>query len=194
MTDERAPRRPHGLPLWFVTLLATAAGAILVAGLFFLHERLRSLEEQIAHRRPIVKVPGTPAAPAPLASGARAAYVPAYSHIYALGGRSVLLETTLSVRNTSPSGTVTVHSVRYFDTDGNEVRSFLDQPLALGPLATAEFLVESKDTSGGSGANFIVEWSGETVSEAPIIDAVMVGMAGVHGLSFASRAVELARP
>ena len=54
--------------------------------------------------------------------------------------------------------------------------------------------MESRDTSGGSGANFIVEWSAETASEAPIIEAVMVGMDGVHGLSFASRAVEIARP
>jgi hypothetical protein len=103
----------------------------------------------------------------------------------------MLLETTLSVRNTDVSRSFVLQSVRYFDTDGREVRSFLNAPLTVGPLATVEFLVEAKDTSGGSGANFVVEWLAEEKISEPIIEAVMVGLDGAHGLAFSSDGEEI---
>lgn len=112
-------------------------------------------------------------------------YVPVYSHVYHEDGKPHLLTITLSVRNTSIDQQIIVTSVRYYDTKGNEVKSHLDKPLPLGPLATTEFLIERDDTSGGSGANFLVEWvSNEPVTE-PIIEAVMIDTSSQQGISFA---------
>ena len=71
-------------------------------------------------------------------------YVPVYSHIYAKGGKPFLLEATLSVRNSDPSEDLTIASVRYYDTNGNLIKDYLEKPMLLKPLATAEFLVAQK--------------------------------------------------
>lgn len=112
-------------------------------------------------------------------------YVPAYSHIYHEDGSPYLLTITLSVRNTSVDRAIIVRSVRFFDTSGKEVKSYLKQPLSLAPLATTEFLVERNDTSGGSGANFLVDWVANQPVTEPIIEAVMIDTKGNQGISFA---------
>ena len=53
-------------------------------------------------------------------------YVPAYSHVYQGAGDPYLLTITLSVRNTSISEEIVVDSIRYFDTNGVKIRSYLD--------------------------------------------------------------------
>lgn len=116
-------------------------------------------------------------------------YVPAYSHIYHEDGEASLLTVTLSVRNTSIERDIVVRSVRYFDTNGKQVKSFLDRPLRLGPLATTEFLVEREDTSGGSGANFLVEWLASEMVSEPILEAVMIDTDRQQGISFARQGV-----
>ena len=113
-------------------------------------------------------------------------YVPVYSHIYAKGGTPVLLETTLSVRNTDPEKPVVITSIAYFDTKGNQVEEYLDGNLMLGPLESTEVLVEKRDTRGGSGANFLVKWNAESPVHLPIVQAVMVGSEGDLDISFNS--------
>jgi len=57
--------------------------------------------------------------------------------------------------------------------------------LRLAPLATTEFFVPEQDSSGGSGANFIVEWVAEKKQvNTPIIEAVMISTSGQQGISF----------
>jgi len=112
-------------------------------------------------------------------------YVPAYSHIYHDDGDPYLLTITLSVRNTSVEHEIVVNSVRYFNTQGNVVKSYLSKPLRLPPLATTEFLVERDNATGGSGANFLVKWAAETKVTEPIIEAVMIDTKGQQGISFA---------
>ena len=111
-------------------------------------------------------------------------YVPVYSHIYSQGGKPFLLETTLSVRNSDPDKNITIRSVRYYDTNGKLIKKYLDKPLQLKPLASAEFLVKQEKIEGGSGANFIVEWVADTKINKPIIEAVMTGIKGQTGISF----------
>jgi hypothetical protein len=55
----------------------------------------------------------------------------------------------------------------------------------LPALATTEFLVERDDASGGSGANFLVEWVAQDEVTEPIIEAVMIDTKGQQGISFA---------
>jgi len=49
-------------------------------------------------------------------------YVPAYSHVYYGDGKN-LLATTLSIRNTSLTDSISVTSVRYYDSKGKLVET-----------------------------------------------------------------------
>lgn len=114
-------------------------------------------------------------------------YVPAYSHIYVGNGQRYLMAVTLSIRNTSPTDAVVVKSVRYYDSGGNLVKEATEGQLRLGPMATVEYLIPERDPSGGSGANFVVEWvsSAPEIAE-PIFETVMVTTHS-QGISFSSR-------
>lgn len=115
----------------------------------------------------------------------RTVYVPIYSHIYLNDPREVYpLSATLSVRNTDPEQPLILSSIRYFNTEGVLVREYLEQSLRLDPLATIEVVVRERDLSGGSGANFLVDWSAERPLSNPIIQSVMIGSAGNQGISF----------
>ncbi|MDX2231408.1 MAG: DUF3124 domain-containing protein [Leptolyngbyaceae cyanobacterium bins.349] len=126
-------------------------------------------------------------APAPTTiNRGQVVYVPAYSHIYHGNGIEQLLTITLSVRNTSLQAPIFVRSLRYYDSGGVEVKNYSKDNLRLGPLATAEFLVPQQDRSGGSGANFMVEWvAAQPVSE-PVIEAVMISTSSQQGIAFVS--------
>lgn len=64
--------------------------------------------------------------PVSLVSGQKkAAYVPAYSHVYYQDGRAALLAVALSVRNTDRNHEIALTSVRYYDSHGIVVRSHL---------------------------------------------------------------------
>ena len=54
----------------------------------------------------------------------------------------------------------------------------------LGPLATAEFVVDESDRTGGAGASFLVEWVADGPVSAPVVEAVMISTAGQQGISF----------
>jgi hypothetical protein len=114
-------------------------------------------------------------------------YVPIYSHIYYDGGRRILnLAATLSIRNTDLSEPIIITSLRYYDSDGQIVKQYLEQPIQLDALVSREFFVARTDTRGGMGANFIVEWIAEQKVSEPIIEAVMIGTESGQGISFIS--------
>lgn len=115
-------------------------------------------------------------------------YVPVYSHIYhQSGSREFNLTATLSIRNTDLENHINVIDVRYYDSNGQLVRRYLEQPLSLQPLSSKSYVVEEEDKAGGVGANFVIEWQADVDVSAPIIEAVMISTAGAQGLSFVSR-------
>lgn len=117
-------------------------------------------------------------------------YVPAYSHIYmGSGPRPFQLTTTLSLRNASMRDTLGVEAVHYYDSRGNLVYDYVKEPFKLAPLQTFEIVVGEHDTTGGSGASFLVELTVVEHTTAPIIESVMVGASSTVGLSFVSRGV-----
>ncbi len=127
----------------------------------------------------------------------QAVYVPDYAHVYHGSGLSRFpLSTTLSVRNTDPERSITLRSVRYYNMEGELTRQYLDGPRRLDPLGTADFVMEEHDVSGGTGANFIVEWSADRPVSPPLIEAVMIGTRSGQGVSFTSRGqpIERTRP
>ncbi|MDF0552626.1 DUF3124 domain-containing protein [Kamptonema sp. UHCC 0994] len=115
-------------------------------------------------------------------------YVPIYSHIYYENSdKSLDLAATLSIRNTDLTNPMIVTSVRYYDSTGNLLKEYLDQPVELNRLASIDFVVNRTDRNGGVGANFIVEWLSVTTVSEPIVEAVMISAVGNQSISFISR-------
>jgi Protein of unknown function (DUF3124) len=113
-------------------------------------------------------------------------FVPAYSHVYYRTGQEYLLAITLSVRNTSLTDSILLTTVRYYDTKGNLAKEYPKKFVQIPPMATAEFFVQDEDTSGGSGANFIVSWAAKKGISEPVVEAVMIGTTSGQGISFTS--------
>lgn len=114
-------------------------------------------------------------------------YVPAYSEIFVHSAdQTSKLTVTLAIHNSDTDTPIIIRSVRYFDTGGKLVRDYIDEPVSVPPLATAGFVVEEGDTSGGWGANFLVEWGAEEPVYEPVIEAVMISTSSAVGLSMIS--------
>jgi len=114
-------------------------------------------------------------------------YIPVYSHIYQLNKRTTFnLTATLSFRNADINRTLRIKSVLYYDSDGNVIKNYLEEPITLQPLASTSFVVEEADLRGGVGANFIVSWESEEPVYPPIVEAVMISTSQQQGISFVS--------
>ncbi len=116
-------------------------------------------------------------------------YIPFYSQLYEPKGFGQRLDIrgTLSIRNTSETDEIRITRVHYFDSDGTLVKKCLDDKHSiLSPLATTEFGISREDHSGGSGANFIVEWVSEKPVSAPAVEAIMITSSGTQSYSFIS--------
>ncbi len=112
-------------------------------------------------------------------------YVPAYSSIYwGFNEQLADLAITLSIRNVNQKDSIVVHSAKYFDSDGKQLRDFVPSPSELGAMATADFVIPRFDATGGPGANFLVEWSSSADVDEPVVEAVMIGQNGNAGISF----------
>lgn len=119
--------------------------------------------------------------------GGQTVYVPIYSRIYVRErDRTMELNSTLSIRNTDLIQPIIIASVNYYDSNGKLVRKFLKQPIELPRLASTNFIVSQEDTSGGSGASFVVEWVTQKQTSVPVIEAVMINADGNQGISLIS--------
>jgi len=177
------------IPNWLLWILARpliglALAAVVVVGIpagvaVYLDRRIERLSDRQDDVRPRGEPSGAVPGEVPLhVVRGQTVYVPLYSHVYQGSGERLLLAGTLSIRNTDADHDLTITAVRYHDTEGNLVRNFLKTPLKLKPMGSTDFLVKESDTSGGAGANFIVEWVSDKPVHEPIIEAVMVGRKG----------------
>jgi len=124
----------------------------------------------------------------------KSVYVPVYSHIYFENRRrTVELAETVSFRNTDSQNAVVLRSVNYYGSDGKRLRSYLAQPVEVGPFATADFVVTRTDISGGTGANFVINWGATSEVSPPIVEAIMISCGPSRNLSFVSRGLVLDR-
>ena len=121
-------------------------------------------------------------------SNGQTLYVPAYSHIY-IGDRErpYFLTITLSIRNVDPKGEITINLVDYYETQGKLLKKYIDKPVLLKPLESLRYIIPERDKSGGSGANFMVEWEADKLVNPPIVEAIMIGTKSQQGVSFTSR-------
>lgn len=133
-----------------------------------------------------------PAFGEPARSAGRTVYVPVYSHVYT-GNRAlpVNLATTLSIRNTDLTNSVTVTGADYYNSQGKLLRRMLAKPVSLGPMASTSIFIQEKDTSGGFGASFLVRWHAARSVSPPIIECLMIGAYSGLGISFVSPGQEV---
>jgi hypothetical protein len=114
-------------------------------------------------------------------------YVPIYPSLYSHPGptRPIPMLVTLSLRNASVTEPVVVSRVAIYDSDGATLDTYVDAPHELGPMQTADFVVARDRRTGGSGANFVVEWGARVPEAELLVEAVM--QAQDEGVSFATR-------
>lgn len=116
-------------------------------------------------------------------------YVPIYSHIF-LGGTERMplnLSANLIIRNTDSVNLIHITEINYYNSEGELIKSYLNSPKELKPMASTYFLIQTSDKSGGWGANFIVEWKSAKKVTEPLFEAIHSGVMGTHSYSFASR-------
>lgn len=183
---------------WIILfLLLGVLTLVLIAGAVYLDNRFERFEDQLKFVPPrSYEPPELSQYPAgeydrETLSQRGSVYAPCYSHIYYHGGSPLLLETTLSVRNIDQDQPIYLTAIKYVDTDGESIKVFLDETIKLDPFQTIEFLVEEKDSTGGSGANFLVNWMAGEEVDAPLVETVMVGASGSRAIAFSRTGVPI---
>ncbi|MFA6120670.1 MAG: DUF3124 domain-containing protein [Sideroxydans sp.] len=112
-------------------------------------------------------------------------YLPIYSHIWH-GNKIVdgkypvksLVSALVSIRNTSLKTPIRISTARYYSTDGKLLKEYLEKPVEIGVMGTLELFVERKESEGGSGANFIIQWDAATTTNPPVVEAVHADIKG----------------
>lgn len=112
-------------------------------------------------------------------------YLSVYSHIYSFSmEKSQPLTAMVSLRNVSETDTVYISKADYYDTHGQLIRHYFKKSIYLKPLETVEIVIDETDQHGGSGANFIFEWTAGSATAEPLFEAIMTSLRGTQGLSF----------
>lgn len=123
-------------------------------------------------------------------------YVPIYSDIYNESKDVKFnLTATLSIRNTSLTDSIYIQDIDYYDSEGNLVRGYIhkDSTLFLSAMQSIEYVIEENDTEGGTGANFIINWGGNTADLSPMFQGVMISTNGQQGISFSTEGVSISK-
>ena len=115
-------------------------------------------------------------------------YLSVYSEIYSLTEHKTHnLTATVSLRNMNRLDTVYINRAEYFNTTGHLIRTYFEGPIYIAPMETVEIVIDEMDKAGGSGANFMFDWSVVPAAHAPLFEAVMISTSGQQGLSFTSQ-------
>lgn len=127
----------------------------------------------------------SPANAEPALSNGATVYVSIYSNIYT-GPKAITynLAAMLSIRNTDSKFSISLIRADYYDSEGKLVKRYLENPIVIQPLASKYFYIREYDETGGSGANFIVEWRSKERVNKPIIEGIMSGLRSGQGVSF----------
>lgn len=129
-------------------------------------------------------------------SSGQTLYLPVYSKIWH-GDRVVqgtypidsLLSALISIRNASLKTPIKIVSARYYSTEGKLLKEYLTKPGSINPMGTLELFVERKESEGGSGANFIIQWEASTPTNPPIVEAIHADIrSGQQGIVFTTTA------
>ncbi len=111
-------------------------------------------------------------------------YIPVYSSIYHQNDRTFDLTATLNIHNTDINSSITVARINYYNTNGELVRSFIEDEFLLNPLQSKQFIIKQTDISGGTAAKFMIQWISAKKVAKPIVEAVMISTSSQQGISF----------
>lgn len=115
-------------------------------------------------------------------------YLSIYSNIYSFSlEKSQSLTAMVSLRNVSITDTIYIAKADYYNTKGELIRHYFKKPIYLKPLETVEIVIDEVDDHGGSGANFIFEWTTKASTPEPFFEAIMTSLRGSQGLSFTTQ-------
>ncbi|WP_321290429.1 DUF3124 domain-containing protein [uncultured Sunxiuqinia sp.] len=118
-------------------------------------------------------------------------YLSVYSEIYSLTEkRTYNLTATISIRNISSEDSIYILRSDYYNTAGDLIRTYFNNPIFLKPLETIEIVVDERDEHGGTGANFIFDWAVNSGTHEPLFEAVMISTSGQQGISFTTSGVK----
>lgn len=117
-------------------------------------------------------------------------YLSVYSEIYSLTEhRTHNLTATISMRNTNRQDTVYIRRADYYNTEGTLLRTYFDNTIFLAPMETVEIVIDEIDDSGGTGANFLFDWTVAQGVRPPLFEGVMISTSGQQGLSFTTQGI-----
>jgi hypothetical protein len=123
-------------------------------------------------------------------------YLPVYSEIWhgdrvINNGRPVkkLVSALISIRNTSFKTPIRIFSASYYSTEGKLLKEYIPKPVIINPMGTYELFVERKESEGGSGANFVIQWDSTVMTNPPIVEALHADISsGSYALTFITTA------
>lgn len=116
-------------------------------------------------------------------------YLSVYSQIYSFSqNQKFNLTGMISLRNISDVDTIHLLRADYFNTQGTKIRTYFDYPVYLAPMETVEIVIDQIDVEGGTGSNFLFEWSTPGNCPEPLFEGVMTSLQGTQGLSFVTTA------
>lgn len=119
-------------------------------------------------------------------------YLSVYSQIYSqTEQRTHDLTVTVSMRNTDRSDTVYINKAEYFNTNGNSIRTYFDKSIFIAPMETVEIVIDEGDQEGGTGANFIFDWTTKHDTNEPYFEGIMISTSGQQGLSFTTQGIKV---
>ena len=117
-------------------------------------------------------------------------YLSVYSEVYERTEKLTYgLTVTVSMRNISSTDSVFLFHAHYYNTDGELIRSYFEHPIFIRPMETVEIVIDEIDKGGGTGGNFLFDWSTRSSSVEPFFEAVMISTTGQQGISFTTQGV-----
>ncbi|MEM6841386.1 MAG: DUF3124 domain-containing protein [Bacteroidota bacterium] len=155
---------------------------LFVTSMIYCQEKEVSSNNPVNWERRIVK---TPLGDSLEAGGT---YLSVYSQIYSMTElRTHDLTVTVSIRNTDRADSIYITKAEYFDSKGESIRVYFDQPIYLSPMETVDIVIAGVDRQGGTGANFVFDWKIQPGTQEPLFEAIMISTLGQQGLSFSTQ-------
>jgi hypothetical protein len=121
-------------------------------------------------------------------------YVPIYRSFYQIYGNtrdSYNLTSTVCLHNPDPKQAIKVLSIDYYNSSGNLVKKYIDEPITIKPWNSKELTIQPRTEPEDFGANLIVRWKSDQPANPPIVEVLMTGQFLNRGVSFVTRGVEV---
>ncbi|MHB9072474.1 MAG: DUF3124 domain-containing protein [Desulfobaccales bacterium] len=92
---------------------------------------------------------------------------------------------TIFLHNTDPDHSINIVKMDLYNTNGQLVEKYLQQPLKLNPSAGTRLRVkDSLSGEEGTAAHFVIQWQADTKVVEPLVRGLLIGARGTRGYSF----------